>query len=188
MEQLSARRRIRIRPVRATGDTMRAAAQILQCVASAWLALGIVGCSTLTPGATAIGTPIETVRHGIAAPTGEYKLPDGGTRLEFAQGSFGKQTWMLDFDAGGHLVASQQVLTEANFGNIAPGMSANDVKMRLGRPANVFNVSWQQLQVWNYRFATGDCVWFQVSLSQAGRVTESSIGSDPACDGPNDRE
>ena len=64
----------------------------------------------------------------------------------------------------------------------------NDVRMRLGRPANVFYVPWQQLQVWNYRFPTGDCVWFQVSLNQTGRVTESSMGTDPACDGPNDRE
>jgi len=167
---------------------MQSAPRILQSLASAWLVLGTVGCGTLTPGATAIGTPIETVRHGIAAPTGEYRLPNGGTRLEFAQGSFGKQTWMLDFDAGGHLVANQQVLTEANFGNITPGMSATDVRMRLGRPANVFDVSWQQLQVWNYRFVGGDCVWFQVSLSRAGQVTESNIGTDPACDGPNTRE
>lgn len=161
----------------------------LRTAAAALLALCAAGCGTLTPGATPVGTPIETVRHGIAAPTGEYKLPNGGIRLEFAQGSFGKQTWMLDFDAGGHLVTNQQVLTEANFWNITPGMNANDVRMRLGRPANVFNVPWQQLQVWNYRFPTGDCVWFQVSLSQAGnqagQVTESSMGSDPACDGPN---
>ena len=163
--------------------------RILRIAAAALLALCAAGCGTLTPGATPVGTPIETVRHGIAAPTGEYKLPNGGTRLEFAQGSFGKQTWMLDFDAGGHLVTNQQVLTEANFWNITPGMNADDVRMRLGRPANVFYVPWQQLQVWNYRFPTGDCVWFQVSLSQAGnhagQVTESSMGSDPACDGPN---
>jgi hypothetical protein len=160
----------------------------LRSAAAALLALGAAGCGTLTPGTTPIGTPIETVRHGIAAPSGEYALPNGGTRLEFAQGSFGKQTWMLDFDAGGHLVANQQVLTEANFADITPGMNANDVRMRLGRPANVFHVPWQQVQVWNYRYATGDCVWFQVSLSQAGQVTESNIGSDPACDGPNTRE
>ncbi len=160
----------------------------LQSAAAALLVLAAAGCGTLTPGATPVGTSIETLRHGIAGPTGEYKLPNGGTRLEFAQGSFGKQTWMLDFDASGHLVANQQVLTEANFWNITPGMSANDVRMRLGRPAHVFYVPWQQIQVWNYRYATGDCVWFQVSLtgspSQAGQVTESSIGSDPACDGP----
>ena len=108
------------------------AARTLRSVAAASLVLGTIGCGTLTPGATPVGTPIETVRHGIVAPTGEYKLPNGGIRLEFAQGSFGKQTWMLDFDAGGHLVANQQVLTEANFGNITPGMQANDVRMEEG--------------------------------------------------------
>jgi len=29
-------------------------------------------------------------------------------------------------------------------------------------------------------------VWFQVSVSDAGPVTEAGIGTDPACDGPND--
>jgi hypothetical protein len=157
-------------------------------LALAGFVFGGSGCSTLTPGATPIGTPIDNVRHGIAAPTGEYDLPNGGKRLEFAQGAFGKQTWMLDFDTSGKLVANNQVLTEANFATIAPGMSANDVRFRLGRPAQVFTVPWQHLQVWNYRFFTGDCVWFQVSMTDAGRVTESNIGSDPACDGPNSRE
>jgi len=175
--------------MRSPGSLRTGASALLALVAALSLMLGATGCGTLTPGATPVGTPIETVRHGIASPTGEYKLPDGGTRLEFAQGSFGKQTWMLDFDAGGHLVTNQQVLTEANFWNITPGMSSNDVRMRLGRPANVFYVPWQQLQVWSYRFATGDCVWFQVSVSQAaGQVTESGIGTDPACDGPNSRD
>lgn len=165
--------------------SLRAAAVALPVL---MLVIAAAGCSALMPGATPIGTPIETVRHGMAAPSGEYKLPNGGTRLEFAQGSFGKQTWMLDFDAGGHLVANQQVLTESNLWNITPGMNANDVRMRLGRPANVIHVPRQQLQVWNYRFVGGDCVWFQVSLSDAGRVTESNIGTDPACDGPNTRD
>lgn len=151
-------------------------------------AFGGAACSTLTPGATPLGTPIESVRQGIVAPTGEYDLPDGGKRLEYAQGSFGRQTWMLDFDRGGKLVANNQVLTEANFATITPGMSARDVRMRLGRPAHVINVPRQHLQVWNYRFFGGDCVWFQVSIADAGQVTESNMGTDLACDAKDPRE
>jgi len=40
--------------------------------------------------------------------------------------------------------------------------------------------------VWNYRWWAGDCVWFQVSISQAmQRVTDAGYGTDPACDAPN---
>ncbi|HEY9067494.1 MAG TPA: hypothetical protein VIO33_21105 [Burkholderiaceae bacterium] len=159
-------------------------------VFAAVLALAATGCAGLMPGATPLGTDIASVRHGAFGPTGEYPLAGGGTRLEFAQGSFGRQTWMLDFDAAGKLVANRQVLTEANFATIQPGMSALDVRMRLGRPAQVFNVSWQKIQVWNYRYATGDCVWYQISIGDAGlgRVTEASLGTDPACDGQKTRE
>ena len=151
---------------------------------AALIALG--GCAT--PGNLPAGTTLDAARHGLMSPTGEYALPDGGTRLEFARGSFGKETWMLDFDAQGRLVSSQQVLTEANFAHITPGMSAQDVRMGLGRPAQVFGAGWSDpLKVWNYRFAGGDCVWFQVSIRDAdSRVREASIGQDPACDGPND--
>jgi hypothetical protein len=58
--------------------------------------------------------------------------------------------------------------------------------MRLVRPAHVFSVQRQKIQVWNYRYFGGDCVWFQVSVSNKGPVTEAGIGTDPACDGPND--
>jgi len=59
--------------------------------------------------------------------------------------------------------------------------------MRFGRPVSVFGVRYQQRQhVWNYRFDGGDCVWYQVSISDATqRVTEAGIGTDPACDGPD---
>ncbi len=152
-------------------------------------AAAVGGCAMLAPGGLPPGTPIDAARHAFVAPTGEYRLPGGGTRLEFAQGSFGKQTYMLDFDANGVLTSSTQVLAEANFAAIVPGLPAADLRMQFGRPAHVFSVPWQKLHVWNYRYAGGDCVWFQVSVSDATqRVTEAGMGTDPACDGPRDRE
>ena len=146
------------------------------------------GCTALAPGALPPGTSIAQARGAFLGPTGEYALPGGGTRLEFARGAHGKQTYMLDFDASGSLVASEQVLTEQNFATIVPGLAATEVRMRLGRPAEVFNVPWQRLQVWNYRYHPGDCVWYQVSISEIGRVTESNYGTDPACDAAASRE
>ena len=158
-----------------------------------WLALLPValllgGCASWSPGSVPLGTPIDTVRARTFGPTGEYALPDGGTRLEFAQGSFGKLTYMLDFDSHGILKASDQVLDPAHFAKIVPGMSASEVRMRLGRPSDVIWIGWQKLQVWNYRYFEGDCIWFQVSINQAGRVTDTGNGLDPACDGPNTRD
>lgn len=155
---------------------------------TALTAAALGGCATWGPGGWPVGTPIAQARQAWQTPTGEYAMPGGGTRLEYAQGAFGKQTYMLDFDAQGRLVASTQVLTQAHFATIVPGMTSDQVRRELGKPAQVFGVGWQQLRVWNYRFAGGDCVWFQVSIAIAdARVTETGIGTDPACDGPNER-
>ena len=107
-----------------------------------------------------------------------------------SQGSFGRETYMLDFDASGRLVTNRQVLTPQTFATIQPGMTQDDVLVRIGRPAFVFPVGWQQSQVWNYRFGglDGDCVVFQVSISNATRtVTEAGPNTDPACNHSSER-
>jgi len=140
------------------------------------------GPASLPPGAT-----IADARQTFGGASGEYPLPNGGTRLEFRQG---RATQMLDFDASGRLVSSQQVLNPQTFATITPGMTQEQVLARIGRPAFVFPVGWQQLQVWNYRFGgmEGDCVVFQVSISNATRtVADAGPNTDPACDHGGDR-
>ncbi len=152
-------------------------------------AAALCGCTVLAPAALPKGTLIADARARVAGPVAEYALPNGGTRLEFAQGSHGREKHMLDFDAGGRLVATTQVLTEANLNRMVPGTPRDEVRLQLGRPVSVIAVPRQEVQVWNYRFVGGDCVWFQISISTVTqRVTEASTGLDPACDGPNERQ
>ncbi len=165
--------------------------RIVRDVAAALLVASLAACAVLrAPGGLPLGTPIAEARQAYGGASGEYALPGGGTRLEFRQGSFGRQTYMLDFDAGGRLVATHQVLTPTAFATITPGMGEKEVLARIGRPAFVFPVGWQQLQVWNYRFGglEGDCVVFQVSISNATHtVAEAGPNTDPACDHGGDR-
>ena len=72
----------------------------------------LAACGTMTPGALPLGSSIAEARQSPIGPTAEHALADGGTRLEFRQG---KQTYMLDYDAAGHLVTSRQVLTPEIF-------------------------------------------------------------------------
>jgi len=163
----------------------------LRIPAAFLLAAGLGACGSLRPAGTlAPGTPIAEARQALVGPSGEYPLPGGGTRLEFRQGSFGRETYMLDFDASGRLVANRQVLTPQTFATIQPGMTQDDVLVRIGRPAFVFPIGWQQSQVWNYRFGglDGDCVVFQVSISNSTRtVTEAGPNTDPACNHGSER-
>ena len=150
-------------------------------------ALALAGCASFAPGSLPPGTPIAQARDALFRPSAEYALPGGGTRLEFPQGQFGKQTYMLDFDNSGSLVSSEQVLTERNLASAQKGMTAQQVRERYGRPAAIFGVRFAvPASVWNYRYAGGDCVWYQISISEEShRVTESNVGSDPVCEKGN---
>lgn len=145
------------------------------------LAAAAASCTLFrSPSSLPPGTAIAEARQTLGAGD-EYVLSDGTTRLAFRRG---KDTYMLDFDAAGRLVRSQQVLNPPTFSTIQPGMSQREVLTRLGRPAFIFPVGYQKLQVWNYRFGglEGDCMVFQVSIGNAsGNVTEAGTGPDPEC-------
>jgi hypothetical protein len=118
----------------------------------------------------------------MGTPTAETALPEGGRRLEYARGPFGKHTYMLDFDAGGQLTGWQQVLTEERFNTIRKGMDASEVVALIGRSTEQREVGWQRNKVWAYRYETPFCQWFQVSLDAQGKVIDTSHGPDPVCD------
>jgi hypothetical protein len=146
-----------------------------------WACAVLAACASLrSPASLPPGTSIAEVRQSFGAGD-EYALPGGGTRVAFRRG---RDTYMLDFDPSGRLVHTDQVLTLPSFAQIQPGMSKTDVLTRLGQPAFVFPIGYQQLQVWNYRFGglEGDCMVFQISFSNAtGAVTEAGQGPDPQC-------
>src|SRR4029079_6004592 len=120
---------------------------------AAALALAALAAGTTALSALPAGTPLSDARKSFGGVSGEYRLPGGGTRLEFRQGTYGKQTYMLHFDANGQLLSWKQVLTPETFATITPGLTPEQVLMRIGHPAYVFPVGYQKLQVWNYRFA-----------------------------------
>lgn len=148
----------------------------------------LAGCVTFGPGGAAPGTSMADVVRSYGQPSARFDSPNGWHRLVYPSGSYGKLTYMLDFDPQDKLVRNEQVLTEANFAEIKPGMTTQDVQMRIGPPQEVMSIPRQGLVVWSYRFFRGDCVWFQASIDKAGTVTEAGISSDPICDHGPDRE
>lgn len=145
-------------------------------------------CSAYAPPARVVGLSAAEVERSMGPATGRYTLPDGTTRLEFARGPFGLHTWMIDLDANGRVLRSEQVLTERNFATLREGDSRESVLQRLGRPAEARRAGRQQGEVWSWRFDNGNnCLWFQVSIVD-GRLRHPAYAIDPSCDaGGNDR-
>jgi hypothetical protein len=147
------------------------------------LPLLLAGCMSYGPSSLAPGTTVEAARAALGPSSGEFPLPGGGRRLEFARGPYGKHTYMLDFDAGGRLQRWDQVLTEARFNTIQPGMDSQEVLALIGHSREHSVVGWAEKQtVWGYRYETPFCQWFQVGLNAQGKVVGTSYGPDPLCD------
>jgi hypothetical protein len=131
----------------------------------------------LQPGMTEVD-----VLRSWGVPTGRHALPDGGTRMEYASGPYGKVTWMVDLDAQGQFLRAEQVLDEAHFSRVNLGMSSADVLRLLGRPADRL-VDFRDRQTWYWRYESVLCLWFGVTFSPQGIVIEGGHYSiDPICE------
>jgi hypothetical protein len=151
-------------------------------------ALLLGACASYGPGGLPPGATAEQAVAQMGPATGRYTLPDGGQRLEFARGPMGKHTYMLDFDAGGRLQRTDQVLDENHFLALRPGMTQDEVLQRIGHPSEQQFLSRQQHRVWSYRYETPFCIWYQVSIDASGRVAELGHNVDPSCDGRDERD
>lgn len=153
-----------------------------------WCALAaalLVACAgSRSPEGLPIGATEAQVIARMGPPTGRYALPNGGSRLEFARGPQGQVTYMVDFDASGGSVIWDQVLTPQNFLSLEPGISSEEVLMRIGHPGSTRAFPRQKLTVWNYRFPTSECLWYQVSIGDDGKFISATQGIDPQCDPP----
>lgn len=135
------------------------------------------------------GSGTEMLLREWGQPTARYALPEGGTRLEYATGPYGRTTWMVDVDGAGRVVRSRQVLTEAEFLALqsASGLTRAALRRWIGTPGERRHGGRPGGEVWSWRYPTNDCLWFQASVADDGTVTGASYGIDPRCDGPNER-
>jgi len=158
-------------------------ARLTLAAALAFACSALLGaCVSYGPGALQPGDSIEAVTQRMGRPTGDYHRADGGQRLEFARGPFGKHTFMLDFDPQGRLQHSEQVLDEAHFNTVQAGMTGDQLLFRLGHPLKVWSVRYHDQTVWSYRFDGPFCQLFHVGITPAGDVEDTSYGPDPLCE------
>lgn len=150
------------------------------------------GCAAFAP-LPSPGQDEAAVQQRFGAPTARYTLPEGRSRLEFATGPWGRETWMVDLDAQRHVTAVRQVLSDTALAGLQaelarrPGMSSDELRLLIGRPGERRSGGWQGGEVWSWRYPTNDCLWFQVSIGDDGRVRDGAFGTDPTCDAPSDR-
>lgn len=148
---------------------------LLAGCASAWNALDF-----------APGTPQSEVTARAGRPTRVVPLPNGGRRLQYSMQPFGQYAFDVDFDAGGRLLQSRQVLTLNNFNRIEPGQwTRQDILDEFGPPATVDGVASWNGPIWTYRWNDGSDMFYWVYFDNQGIVRRAHQGMEFHNDPPD---
>jgi len=131
-------------------------------------------------GLNRLGKGVSTeadVRMVMGQPHTVWEDDDGTRTLEYPKGPEGVRTWMFTIDRYGKMQDYRQVLTLENFSRIRPGMSQDDVRRMLGKPASVVQFRRKNEEVWDWRFLDGvDVKMFNVHFDiGSGKVTQTSM-------------
>ena len=95
---------------------------------------------------------------------------------------------MVDLDAQQRVTRSRQVLNENEFLAVqsATALQRDGLLRWLGTPGERRHGGRAGGEVWSWRYPTNDCLWFQASVAEDGRVTGAAYGIDPRCDVASD--
>ena len=146
----------------------------------------LAGCAfgRYSPSGVPAGASREDVLRIMGPPTATYTMPDGHVRLEYNHMPAGKQTFMVDLDASGHMAHWENVLDENHFAAIVAGMDRDDVLRLIGPPTYTWHYFLPTpANTWLYRFETIQrCILFEISFDAAtGRVIDGDYPPDPGC-------
>lgn len=145
------------------------------------------GCSLLSPVLPSPGQDEAAAVAALGRPTARYAMPDGATRLEFARGPLGRETFMVDLDAQGRVTQAEQVLDLWHLRRVTDGMDREALLRLLGRPGDRQR-EYMDRETWYWRYANNDCLVFAVTLSAQGRVIHGGgVMPDPRCERPSAR-
>lgn len=131
--------------------------------------------SQLEPG---VATETE-VRQQFGEPVTVETLGDGSRIFEYPRQPEGTTNYFIRLGPDGRLAEIRQVLTEANFAKVSPGMAQHEVRALLGRPARMQRHDLKQEQVWDWRFQTGQTRQvFTVTFGADNRVVSTATIED----------
>lgn len=115
--------------------------------------LGLYACDyfalrDLKPG---VSTGYE-VRDKMGQPSFEWRNADGSLTWEFARTPQGKMNYMVTVGPDNILREIRQVLTEENFAKVQNGMTRDEIRHLLGKPASIMPMRLKRQEVWEWPY------------------------------------
>ncbi len=152
------------------------------CIATAVM---LSACATsYSPSPDIVGKSPTEVMAKLGSPMPAPDSLEGVRRLDFPRGPFGRHTYVVHFGQDGKAERFEQVLKEENFARIKPGMDVSEVREVIGVSRDTFLLGRERGFVWNYRYITPLCQWFQIEFTKEARVRSSGYGLPPECRRP----
>jgi SmpA / OmlA family len=146
-----------------------------------WLFSLLAGCDPQKIAELEEGVATEAdVRARFGEPVAVYDEAAGARTLEYPRQPEGQRNYMITIGADGKMSALRQVLTPANFARVVPGLSTDEVRRLLGRPAKQSVYAISPNEDWEWRFLDGtQAKVFTVTFDKAGHVVSSVAAADP---------
>lgn len=150
--------------------------RLLTLLCSLLAAIGLPACDyfnarDLRPGVSTA----QEVRERFGPPPMEWRNDDGSVTWEYSRQPEGAECYMITIGPDQILRALDQVLNEATFARVKPGMSGDEVRRLLGKPASSQFFQLKQETVWEWLIERGSTIveptYFTVSFNTDGRVT-----------------
>jgi len=116
----------------------------------------------------------------MGQPSTELTTQEGKVMM-YPRGPFGKHTYFVYLNPDDKVERWTQVLDEKNFARIKPGMHRDEVVATIGESKAMFGLARERGYVWNYRYVTPHCFWFQIEFARDDTVRSTGYGRPPEC-------
>lgn len=141
-------------------------------------------CAGYAPNNRMLGNHRDQVIQIMGQPSTELATAEGKVMM-YPRGPFGKHTYFIHLTPDDKVARWTQVLDEKNFERIKPGMRRDEVVAIIGESKATFGLARDRGYVWNYRYITPHCFWFQIEFASDDTVRSTGYGKPPECRIPN---
>ncbi len=123
----------------------------------------------------------QDVRARFGAPETVWIELNGDRTFEYPRQPAGQANYMVSIGPDGRMTSLRQVLHPNYFAKVTAGLTKDEVRRMLGRPAKVQTYRLKGEEVWDWRFADGTMgvKIFSVTFDPAGAVRGTAVGLDP---------
>jgi hypothetical protein len=131
-----------------------------------------VGCDEQRIAKLEEGVATEAdVRRQFGEPERVREEGDGSRTLEYSRQPAGRQNYLITIGPDGRMSALRQVLSARYFEMVQPGLTQQQVRDLLGRPAKRVPYRLSQTEVWDWRYLDGQQEkLFSVTFDAEGKV------------------